>query len=313
MILAASMVALLAALPGHTDTTITVQKGARLEVSNFTGGVSVNTWDRDAVRIQADHHTRTHVVVENHDNRLQISSEGYRGTPGNVEYRITTPSWMALDITGPFSDVDIEGSRGDVKVETVKGDVSLQGGNGTLELSSVEGDVSVAGAKGRMKLTSINQAVTVSKVAGQIEAETVNGDVVLDDVDLDALDASSVGGNVWFNGDLKERGHYQLQSHSGNIEVVAADRSNAAITVSTFSGDFSSDFDVMLKGSHKREFQFTLGNGAAQLQLESFSGNIRLLKASAVEAMRARLKSRPVVVGKEKEKDKDKDKDKEKH
>jgi DUF4097 and DUF4098 domain-containing protein YvlB len=313
-LLAATVVTLLA-MPGHTDTTLSVHTGARLEVSNFVGGVSVSSWDRNEVRIQADHSTRTRVELENRATGLKISSVGERGTPGDVEYHITAPSWMALDITGPVTDVDVDGSRGDVKVETVKGDVSVKGGNGFLELSSVQGDISVEGAKGRLKLNSINQDVTATRISGQLEAETVNGDLVLDDVQLDALDASSVSGSLWFNGTLKNDGRYQLHSHSGDIEVVAPDHPDAAVSVSTFSGDFSSDFDVTFNGTRgHRELQFTLGSGGAQLDLESFSGNIRLLKAATVQELRARLRAHPAARDAEKsEKLKEKaEKDKEK-
>ena len=311
-LLAATVVTLLA-MPGHTDTTLTVRTGARLEVSNFVGGVSVSSWDRSEVRVEADHSKRTRIVLENRPTGLKITSTADRGTPGDVEYHITAPAWMALDITGPFTDVDVDGSRGDVKVETIKGDVSVRGGNGFLELSSVQGDISVEGANGRLKLNSINQDVTASHIAGQIQAETVNGDLVMDDVQLDALEASSVSGSMWFNGTLKIDGRYQLHSHSGDIEVVAPDHPNAAVTVSTFSGDFSSDYDVTFNGTHgHRELQFTLGSGGAQLDLESFSGNIRLLKAATVDALRARIKARPASKEMDEEKQKEREKLKEK-
>jgi len=288
--LAAAVVAAVTAA-GHLDTTLTVKTGARLEVSNFSGGVSVSTWDKNAVRVAADFGGRTRVTLDPSPTTLRVNSEGQRGTAGVVDYQITMPSWMGIEVSGPFTDVDVVGSRGDVKVETVKGDVSVNGGNGVLELNTVQGDIALAGSKGRIKLNTINGDITLAHIMGQLTTESVNGDQVMDDVQLDALESSSVSGDLWFNGALKSDGRYHLQSHNGDIDVVAPDKPNAVISVSTFSGEFNSDFDVTFTGTNgHREMQFTLGEGGPRLELESFSGNIRLLKSGAGEALRTRLR-----------------------
>ncbi len=287
-------VTLLTAVPasGHTDTTLAVRRGTRLQISNFSGNVSVSAWDRDAIRIEADHSGRTRIELSTDSEAYHLTTSNSRGVPGDVDFEITAPAWMALEVDGTMTDVSIEGTRGNVKVETVNGEVNVDGGSGTLELSSVQGEVSVARAKGRLKLSSINENVTATQIDGEIEAETVNGDIVLDGVRLSALHASSVGGDLWFSGALTPIGRYQLESHSGDIQVVAPDSPDANVSVSTFSGEFSSDFDLMMSGARKRErMQFTLGHGGAQIELQSFSGDIQLLKESQVDAMRAFLKA----------------------
>ena len=278
--------------PGHTDTTLAVQSGSRLEISNFQGQVRVSTWSKNAVRVEADHGRRTQVVFVYEGHNLKIDTSNERGIPSSVDFQISVPAWMALDISGTMTDVDIDGSEGPVKVETVTGDIAVRGGRDYVELSSVQGAVEVAGARGRLKLSSINEGVIASDVSGQLEAETVNGEIMLDNVQLDALTVSSVGGDVWFNGPLKPGGRYQIESHSGDVQVVTADAPDANLSVSTFSGEFSSDFDLAMHGERRRErLQFTLGRGGAELSLESFNGDIQLLKASEVAAVRARIRA----------------------
>jgi DUF4097 and DUF4098 domain-containing protein YvlB len=293
LMLAAALLTALAGT-GHTDTTLTVKTGDRLEISNFSGDVTVTGWDRGDVRIEADHSVRTQVGLDRRPGVLRLSSIGYRSPAGVVDYQIHVPTWMGLDISGPFTDVTVEGARGDLKVETVKGDVNVDGGEGSVELSSVQGDVSLENAKGRIKLNSINQGVTVTKVSGQLEAQTVNGDIVIDDVQLDALDASSVSGDLWFDGALLRNGRYRLATHEGTIQIVLPDHPNANVSVSTFSGDFSSDQGVLMNGSEgNRRSQFVLGAGGPQLNLESFSGSIQLLKSSTVEALKNKMEAAP--------------------
>jgi DUF4097 and DUF4098 domain-containing protein YvlB len=284
------MVAVLAttlSLGNRADTTLAVRSGGRLEVSNFSGAVSVNSWSRDAVRVRVRCEGNTEIEVTPESGGLQINSTERRGPPGRVEYDITAPTWMPIEVSGPMNDVEIDGSKSNVKVETVNGDVTLRGGNGDVELTSVSGEVQVTGASGHLKLSAINQGVTASHVSGQAEIETVNGDILLDDVQLDEVDASSVSGNLWFRGVMKDQGRYQLQSHAGDIQVVLPDPPNARITVSTYSGELSSDYEIGLHRLNTKEnVAFTLGNGGARVDLESFSGRIQLLKASEVETIR---------------------------
>jgi hypothetical protein len=57
---------------------------------------------------------------------------------------------------------------------------------------------------------------------------------------------------------------------------------SATVSVATFSGGFESDFPVTLREvlGGGRNFQFTLGDGAARIELESFAGQIRLRQGS---------------------------------
>jgi hypothetical protein len=51
------------------------------------------------------------------------------------------------------------------------------------------------------------------------------------------------------------------------------------VAVSTFSGEFESEFPVPIRGTRKgKGFNFTLGGGSAQVTLESFQGTIQLVR-----------------------------------
>ena len=54
---------------------------------------------------------------------------------------------------------------------------------------------------------------------------------------------------------------------------------NATVSVNTFNGSFESDYPVTLTGKNqRRKFSFTIGNGSARVDLESFGGDIRLAR-----------------------------------
>jgi hypothetical protein len=58
------------------------------------------------------------------------------------------------------------------------------------------------------------------------------------------------------------------------------------ITVATFNGDFESDFPVTIMGTRDKRFSFTIGDGSARLELETFGGSIRLRRPESIRRSR---------------------------
>lgn len=266
-------------LAAPTDTTVPAERGQRLEVNAFGGEIIVKTWARNAVRLQADPESRTEVTITKTGSTITVRTEGRRGPASNVDMNLTVPVWMALDLSGVNTDVTVQGTRAAIEVETVQGDVDVTGGEGLVTLSSVQGSVTLRGAKGRIDVHSVNQDVRVANTTGEIKAESVNGEIELDKVDATTLDAGTVNGDVAYDGPIHNGGRYSLTSHNGDITIGMAPNANATVSVSTFSGEFESDFPVTLTGGGKgKRFNFTVGSGGAQIDLESFQGTVRLVR-----------------------------------
>src|SRR5881628_165520 len=114
----------------QTDTTLPVRQGTRLEVNNFGGAIAVKTWSRSAVRITASHASRDRVEISATEQAVRVKAEGRRGPPQVVEYKITAPAWMALNLSGVYTDVNVEGTQAEITAETVHGEVTVSGGSG---------------------------------------------------------------------------------------------------------------------------------------------------------------------------------------
>ena len=90
-------------------------------------------------------------------------------------------------------------------------------------------------------------------------------------------------------------GVYRFKTHNGDIAVGVPRSAGATVAVSTFSGDFESNFPVTLSGSHNaRRFQFAVGDGSAHVELSSFQGTIQLYRA--VETASARVSKMDNIV-----------------
>jgi hypothetical protein len=273
----------------QTDTTVTVARGQRLEVHAHGGDIDVKTWARSAIRVEAATSFRTEVRVSTSGPTVSVRTEGRRGPPSSVDLRFTVPVWLPLELSGVNADVKVDGVKAPITVETVQGDVDVNGGEGMVSLQSVQGSVTLRGARGRIEVHSVNEDVHVSQSSGEVMAESVNGEVILDRVDASNLEASTVNGDLSYDGPIRSGGRYTLTSHNGDVTVGMPEGTSASIAVSTFNGDFESDFPVTLTETRKgKRFSFNLGSGSAQVQLESFQGTIRLVRPGSIRASERR-------------------------
>ena len=281
----------------RADQTVPVTRGMRLAVNSFAGSITVRTWDKDAVRVEAQHSARDRVNVRTTEAVLRITASAEHGPPRSVDFTLTVPRWMPINLDGTYVDVDLEGVQGEVTAETVGGDVRLRGGSGTVSLKSIEGIIEVEGAKGRLTLSTVNEGVFIRDTAGEITAETTNGDLTLERIDAQTVDVATVNGDVVYDGSIRDGGTYRFATHNGDVELRVPDQINASVFVRTFRhGDFDSHFQVEVpsqaassgseferrRRERRNSFNFTLGSGSARVELESFGGDISLLKRSQI-------------------------------
>jgi DUF4097 and DUF4098 domain-containing protein YvlB len=283
-----SLLAMLAFIPTascaqQTDTTITVPPNVRIQIQNFSGSVTVRAWDRNAVHIVAGPTRRDEVRVRDRDGTLSIATVSRTAVPARVDYEISVPVKAALDISGTYTTITVEGVQGSVSATTVQGDVSLRGGDGVVSLKSVEGTVSVQNATGRVEVNGVNKGLMLRNVSGDIAAETVNGSIVLEGIESSDVEAVTVNGRVTYDGTIRDRGRYRFGTHSGTIVVSIPERANATIAAMSYQGTFSSRFSLPAgaandaKGDRHRA-NFAFGTGSARVEAESFQGNIVLAR-----------------------------------
>jgi hypothetical protein len=274
----------------ETDQTVPVSRGTRLTIDNRTGEVLVRTWDKDALRVQARHAARTRVNVRTTAAGVRVSASSQTGPAGSVDYDITIPAWMPMKIEGHFIYVMVEGAQGEVAIETVRGDVVLKGGAGAISVQTIQGEIVVEGGRGKINLSSVNEGIKVTGAAGEITAETTNGSISLARIESTSVSVATVNGDLVYDGTLADNGRYRFNTHNGDITVTVPETANATFSVRTYNGDFAASFPV--KGPEASELRrgrratYTLGNGSADVQLESFGGAIRLRRPGPAQSGR---------------------------
>jgi len=262
----------------QTDQTITVPKGTRVEVDDCAGEVIVRTWDRDAVRVQARHTSRTRVRANLVGTQLRLDIDSDRGS-GSADLDLSVPAWINLRIDGHNCFAEVAGVSGAVSVKTVEGDILLTGLTGAVNAESVEGKITLEGGRGRVQLSTVEGLIAVSKAGGEIVAESVDGDITLTDIQASAVEISTVDGDVLYSGALLANGRYLFTTHDGDVTLAIPENSSATFSVRTF-GDSRVESTLSLKqgnsGRRGQRSTYTIGGGAAQVDIEAFDGEVRI-------------------------------------
>lgn len=262
----------------QTDTTFAVGNATRLDLDSQGGQVVIAVWDRNEIRIQAEHSRRSVVEVRQRRGEISIEANAVRGgMSGIVDYIITVPRRFDLKIEGMYTDITIDGADGVVEAETMQGDILIRGGRGEIHASSTTGRIRVEGAEGRIEVETVAQEIRISDSSGEIRAQSVGGSIIMENLDASSVDASTVGGRVTYTGTIEADGMYFFGSHGGSISLVIPADSDVEVSLASLYGSISADIqgapDRFQRG---KRATFTMGSGRAIIEAETFGGRITI-------------------------------------
>ena len=260
------------------DTVLEVRRGDRVVIEQLTGDVAISAWDRDAVEVRASSGGGP-VGLRRTGSSVQVVPGESRGRPPSVDAMVRVPRWIDLEIGSRSLDLSVRGVGGQVRVGNVAGDVRIQDVDGPVDVRSIRGEIVVVDARGGVRASSQADDVSLTRVSGSIEAHSGDGDIVLQDVRSEAVRVEAQDGDVSFSGIIAPGGDYGFFVHDGDALIAVPEETSARVSVSTFDGEFQSEFTVRVERfTSGREFEFTIGAGEARIQIEVFDGEIRLLR-----------------------------------
>ena len=263
----------------ETDTTFAVNPNAMLAVRNHAGSIVIGTWNRNEMRVRALHSSEDRVKIFGSENAVKIKSETRHGHPDEVQYEITIPASMGVDLWGFETEISVDGAQNGVRVETMEGNIDVRNSRGELSLRSVEGDIHVTGARGRVEVNGVDGGIVLTDIQGSVFAESIDGELRLEGIESDDVEAKTVDGDVHYDGAIRDDGRYRLTTHDGDVVVAIPEGANVTVSVATFEGEFEADFPLRIdRAEASRKFSFVLGDGSGTLELHSFDGDIQMLR-----------------------------------
>ena len=273
----------------QTDTVFPVDGATRLEVDSPGGSITIGVWDRSEVRIQAEHSARTFVDIDRRGTSIDVEAEARRGPANIVDFVITVPRSMDIEADGMYTDILVEGADGQVEAESVHGDVTIRGGRGVVKATSVQGRVLVEGSRGRVEVETAASEVRIRNASGEILVESAGGDIIMENLQATSVDAGTVGGRVFYEGTFSPTGTYFFGSHGGSVTLSVPDGAAASMTLSTIYGSITSNLPgAPARFERGQRNAFELNGGGAVVEVETFGGRIRVVRAGTESAPAAR-------------------------
>lgn len=262
--------------PADTVRAMPMRRGDRLDIVGREGAITVRAGSRSEVRVLSE--WRGSLTQDGRVVRL----DGTRGRSwaDEEDLVVEVPVWLDVTVNTLNGDITLDKVEGALTLSTVHGDITAHGTRGVVSITAVDGEIRVTGARGPLQLNSVNGGVQVQDAEAAVSAETVNDDIVLSGIRSADVAASTVNGDVRFDGLLTSDGRYRFSSHNGDVSIGLPATPDALVTVSTFQGDFESDFPFQASTRKGRRFTISLGRGAgARIDAESFQGTVRLRRA----------------------------------
>lgn len=267
------------------DTTIAFSRTGTVELQAGDGEIIVSAWSRDQVRVRATSE-RSALRFDASPSSLNLGLRSGSSRSGDARFELTVPVGVRIRANSTSGDIRIAGSKAEVEVRTQRGDIVVEDA-GRTDINAFSGDVEATAITGDLRISVLSGDVQIRQVTGDVEVKTVAGEIDLRDARSKNVRLGSTSGDITFDGTIDPAGRYELQTHSGDVELTLPANIGAQLTVSTYSGEIDSDFSLTLlpgphgeASGHGKAFTFTLGRGGARITAETFSGDINLRSRS---------------------------------
>jgi len=289
------------------DFSFSVNERPSLRIKNITGTVKVETWDKMEIKVSLTKRSddvRVNVREEKAANRVSFEVEDMRPLAlfnfmdrKRVDFVAYVPRLTDFEgnlVSGDMSVEGAVGSLGDLSVRTVSADVVVDSAKNT-RVETTSGKIDIREIDGRVQAKSVSGDVVVDvaedtevdttsgrielrKIEGKVAVDTVSGRIDVTDTEASDMRIKSTSGDILAETSIKEGGSYSFGTISGRIALKLPKDTQAMIDASFVSSGVSVDFPVRLESTGNREFRGVIGDGRAQIRINTVSGKIDVLR-----------------------------------
>jgi len=185
-----------------------------------------------------------------------------------VDYTITVPTGVSITVNT---------STASITIENLDGDFSLSSDTGQITAHNLTNSF--------LHVHSLTAPVVLSNLTGvHAEIMSTGGSVQLSNVTGPKIKVSTTSGDISYQGNCSGGGAYSLITNNGAIDVTLPETASVDLSAQSVSGTVQNDFPLREK-SHTtfipkpgRSFAGTSHSGSSSMELQSFSGRIRVKK-----------------------------------
>jgi DUF4097 and DUF4098 domain-containing protein YvlB len=265
-----------------------VAADVRVEISNVSGSVRVTGWERDEIRLQGTlGEGVSGLSFENDFRSVEIDVEvprrrrdGPEPEVGASHLEISVPRGAYVEIETLAASISVLDVDGDVRLESTAGGIVYSGGARRIEAGTAAGDIEISSSAdgADIDVEGVAGGLVVQFASAHVRAATVTGQVRLIGGRLTAGELQSVSGLLYLEGEIASGADLGVENFSGDIELLVPDDTSARFDITTYSGSIQTDFGYEGRRvepySPEQQAEFTLGNGGATVDIETFAGKV---------------------------------------
>jgi DUF4097 and DUF4098 domain-containing protein YvlB len=255
---------------------IKVAPGGVVNIVNNGGSVTLHPGGGQQVVVNAT----------THSDKVEVDSNGMPdGRRVEIRTHVLSPQKLSADESKVEYDVTVPAGVS-VTVSTATAPITVENLNSDLSLSSDTGRITVKNvANAHIHVRSIAAPVALTNVTdGHVEVTSSSGAVQLESVSGAKVTIGTTSGDISYRGDCSGGGVYSITSHSGAIEVALPQNASVDLTARSITGSVENDLPLQQKPhltfvpSPGRSLVGTSNSGSSSMELQSFSGRIRVKK-----------------------------------
>jgi hypothetical protein len=213
----------------------------------------------------------------------------------SISYTIETPADTELKAKSGSGGIEVSGIKepatlvsgsGGLQVENAGDDLALTVGSGGARVSHVGGKVSFQCGSGNVALDDVREEIRgtagsgdiqIDRAQGRVNVHTGSGEIRISGTTQDVR-VGTGSGNVEVRGNPAPDAFWDLGTSSGRIELTVPAGASFSLTARTHSGSVQAGLPIMIEEQSRRMFRARVGDGKAHVNLQTSSGNIRILQ-----------------------------------
>lgn len=261
------------------EKRIAIAADASIRIYNLAGTTRVTGWERDSIAVSGSAPPGTSFFMGGAGRvaklGLEPEAKGKETTGGKLEVRV--PRGARVWVKSATGSIEVSDLTGEVDLSTVGGGIKVVGTLRLVTAESMEGDVEVNGASPLVRVKTGGGKILLRQAGGDVIASTVSGPIIATEAQMASARLETVSGPVSYSGTIDRRGTLNIQTHSGDIELLLPTSIGAEFDLASTGGLASVALPAKsgkpLKG---RTLFFTNAGGGAQIVARSFKGQISI-------------------------------------
>lgn len=284
--------------------TSRLSRGGIVDIETLSGDITITGGSGSDVQIQATKRVRAQddargrellaelrVEVTERPGRVEIRAIHPRGGPRNtsagIDFTLSVPNGADVFVKTFSGDVRVTNIRGELRAETMSGDITVADASRVHTAKTMSGDLQITDAEGEISGGTMSGDVIIRNVKGRsLNVNTTSGDLMLTGIDVERADVGSINGTIDYSGRLQKGGRYQLHTHSGDVRLTPTTAQGFDVEARTLNGDIVSQYQMKLSQESEaggrrgpsRSIRGTFGDAGAFLSLQSFNGDITIVR-----------------------------------